>query len=130
MSDLITELDNALADVGEDVTLRRRVGEKPNLIYVSVICRARVDRIDNIQEPAGIRIAEFNIIMSPTQINDAQWPGGTIPVPPPFDVDPRIPRENDTDDLIIRGLPPRVVTVCDPKIVGGELVRLNLRCVA
>jgi hypothetical protein len=127
---IIAALDNALAASGEDIILRRRVGEKPNVTYVSVTCRARVDGLDTPQAPAGIRLSEFTIIMSPTQINEAQWPGGTIPVPPPFDLDPRIPRMNDTDEVFIRGQAPRVITFSDPKIIGGELVRLNLRCVA
>jgi hypothetical protein len=129
VSDLIAALDNALAEVGEDVILRRRVGEPPNQAFIQVRCRARVDSIDADQQPAGIRISEFSLIMSPTQINDAQWPGGTIPVSPPFDVDPRIPRVNDVDDIILRGVA-RTITYCDPKIIGGELVRINLRVVA
>jgi len=51
-------------------------------------------------------------------------------VPPPFNADPRIPRVNDTDDLVIRGQPPRVITHVDAKMIHGELVRINLRCVA
>lgn len=130
-ADLIASLDEALATgPSEDVILRRRIGEPPNAAYVSVTCRARVDRIDNIQQPAGIRISEFTLIMSPTQINDAKWPGGTIPVPPPFDLDPRIPRENDTDEILMRGHNPRVIAVCDPKMEGREPVRFNLRVVA
>jgi len=131
MSGLIAALDQALkVGKSEWVWLRRRVGEGPNQTFVQVKCLASVDAIDSTQNPAGIRLSEFSIIMSPTQINEAQWPGGSIPVPPPFDLDPRIPRVNDTDDVIIRGQQPRVITFCDPKIVGGELVRLNLKVVA
>lgn len=129
-SPLIAALDQALKLAGEDVILRRRVGEGLNQTYVEVTCRARVNSIDSTQNPAGIRVSEFAIIMSPTQINEAQWPGGTIPVPPPFDLDPRIPRMNDTDDVIIRGQQPRVITFCDPKVIGGELARIELRVVA
>jgi hypothetical protein len=128
MSDLIAALDAALAAAGEDIVLRRRVGEPPNETHVSVKCRARVDAITSGDSPAGIKLLGYSLILSPTQINQAQWPGGTIPVPPPFDLDPRIPRANDCDDVIMRGERPRVITFSDPKIINGELVRLNLRC--
>ena len=130
MSDLVAALDRALVAAGEDIILRRRVGEPPNQTFVSVTCRARIDGLDTIQSPAGIKLSEVAVIMSPSQINAAQWPGGTIPVPPPFDADPRLPRANDTDDLIIRGQRPRVITFVDAKVINGALVRINLRCVA
>ncbi|MGJ4888952.1 hypothetical protein ACQR1Y_12200 [Bradyrhizobium sp. HKCCYLRH3099] len=130
MSDLIASLDRALqAADSEDVVLRRRAGEGDSEIFVSVTCRARIDRGDTSDHPAGKRLSLYKIIMSPTQINQAQWPGGTLPVPPPLDLDPRIPRENDTDDLVFRGMT-RVITRCDPKFVRGELVRIELQCVA
>lgn len=127
MSDLIAALDRALASYGEDILLRRRIGEGPDATYQAVTCRARVDRKDMRQSPAGILLAEYTLIMSPTQINTSGWPGampGDLP-----DSDPRIPRENDTDDVIIRGQAPRVITTSDPKVINGELVRINLTCV-
>jgi hypothetical protein len=130
MSDLIAALDSALAAAGEDIILRRRIGQPPNQTFVSVTCRARIDGLDTAQSPAGIKLSELTVIMSPRQIDAAQWPGGTIPVPPPFNADPRIPRVNDTDDLVIRGQPPRVITHVDAKLIDGQLVRINLRCVA
>ena len=122
MSDLIAALDRALATAGgEEIVLRRRLGDD---VYATVTCIAKIDRIGGGESPAGIRLSEFSLIMSPTQINKAQWPGTGSSSD---GVDPRIPRENDTDDIIIRKQPPRVVTVSDPKYVAGELVRLNLR---
>lgn len=123
MSDLIAALDGALASYGEDIILRRTVGS----INIDVTCRARVDAATTEQIAAGILATGLNIIMSPTQINDAQWPGGTIPLQPPFDVDQRVPRAGTLDKVLLRGFAPRAVSFVDPKFINGELVRINLR---
>jgi hypothetical protein len=127
VSDLISALDNALAQAGEDIILVRYVGAAPNQTDVRVTCRARVDAATVQQIAAGIPATELNIVMSPTQINNAQWPGGQIPALPPFNLDQRIPRAGTTDKVLMRGQAPRAVTFADPKFIGGELVRINLR---
>lgn len=129
MSALISALDRGLAVAGEDVILRRTVGEDTNVVFVEVKCRARVDAVNDAANAAGLRTSEFSLIISPTQINEAQWPGGSIPQVPPYNVDQRIPRANSTDQILMRGETPRTITFVDPKIIGGELVRINLRCV-
>src|SRR4051794_18221946 len=102
MSDLIAALDRALSAAGRvDVVLRRRVGEPPTETYVPVTCRARIDRGETSENPAGKRLSLVDVIMSPTQINQAQWPGGTPASA--AGLDPRIPRENDIDELILPG---------------------------
>jgi hypothetical protein len=127
---LIAALDAALAPGvdggGEDVILRRVVGTAPNQVNIDVKCRARVDAVRVEQIVAGVPATDLNVIMSPTQINEAQWPGGTIPQVPPFNIDQRVPRANGPDKMIVRGQL-RQVAFADPKFVGGELVRLNLR---
>jgi hypothetical protein len=127
MSGLIDALDDALRQAGEDVILRRTVGAAPNSVSVDVKCRARVTAVSTQQIEAGIPATQLNVILSPTQINEAQWPGGTIPVLPPFDVDQRIPRAGVTDKVLMRGQPPRSIMHVDPQIIGGELVRINMR---
>jgi len=123
-------LDRALAENGEDVVLRRRTGEPPGDSYAMVTCHARVDGAAISASPAGIALSELTVIISPTQINQAQWPNGLgVPALSPEEVDLRIPVDNDTDDLVIRGKP-RIITFVDPKVMNGVLVRLNLRCVA
>jgi len=69
------------------------------------------------------------VVLSPTQINNAQWPGGTVPALPPFNLDQRVPRAGLTDKILLktRGEPPRGVTFSDPSFVAGELVRIDLR---
>jgi hypothetical protein len=85
--------------------------------------------VTDLQIAAGIPATEMNVILSPTQINDAQWPGGQVPALPPFNLDQRVPRAGTTDKVILkdRGEPPRAVTRSDPKFINGELVRINLR---
>lgn len=127
MSDLIAALDNALAQAGEDVILRRVVGSGANVTNVDVTCRARVDAASVQDIVANIPATDLHVIMSPTQINDAQWPGGQVPQLPPFNVDQRVPRINGPDKVLLRGAAPRTVAFSDPKFVNGELVRINLR---
>lgn len=126
MSDVIAALDNALAQAGEDIILRRVIGTGSNVINVDVKCRARVDAMKTEQLVAGINAADLNVIISPTQINNAQWPGGTVPLQPPFNVDQRIPRVAGADKMIVRKVL-RAITFVDAKIINGELVRIDAR---
>lgn len=127
MSDFIAALDDVLAGYGEDVILRRVVGTGSNITNIDVKCRATVNAATVQQIVAGITATDLNIIMSPSEINKNQWPGGSIPLLPPFDVDQRVPRINGPDKVLLRGAAPRTVAFCDPKFIGGELVRINLR---
>lgn len=127
MSDLIAGLDNALAEAGEDIILRRVVGSAPNQVNIDVMCRARVDSLSDAQLMAGIPATDLNVIISPTQINNVQWPGGWVPVLPPFNVDQRVPRAGVTDKVLMRGEPPRAVAFVKPFWIGGELVRIEMR---
>ncbi|MGJ4893774.1 hypothetical protein ACQR2B_06620 [Bradyrhizobium oligotrophicum] len=126
MSDLIAALDRALADRGEDFVLRRVTGSGASVTNTDVTCRGRIDAVTVEQVAAGIKASDLNVILSPTQINAAGWPGTTDPTPAPFNVDPRIPRENGADKVIIRGVL-RQILFCKPFFVGGELVRIELR---
>lgn len=126
MSDLLASLDNALATDGEDFILRRVVGSGVNVVNIDVVCRARVDAASTEQIAAGIAATDLNVIFSPTQINDAQWPGGTLPQVPPFNVDQRVPRESGSDQAIIRGRL-YVIRLAKPFFIGDELVRIEMR---
>lgn len=127
MSDLIAALDGALAGVGgEDFILRRVVGSGQNVVNIDVTCRGRIDGVSVAEIAAGIKTTDLNVIFSPTQINNAQWPGGTVPIPAPFNVDPRVPRENGADKAIIRGKLCQIAFV-KPFWPGGELSRIEMR---
>lgn len=130
MSAEIAALDAALSGIGgEWITLRRTVGTAPNVVNIDVMCRARVDGVTPQEIASGISQDELHVILSPTQIDEAQWPGGEeeeeVTPAVPFNVDPRIPRKA-TDKLIVRGRL-RTVTFVDFRLCDGELVRLNLR---
>src|SRR5258708_30008025 len=103
MSYLVAALDDALAQAGEDIILRRIVGTAPNQINIDVMCRARVDAATVQEILAGIPATDLHVTMSPTQINNAQWPGGQVPLLPPFNVDQRVPRMNGPDKVLLRG---------------------------
>jgi hypothetical protein len=125
---LMAALDQALGAAGsEEIILRRVIGMAPNQVTIDVTCIAKVTAATTEQVEAGIPAASFNIIISPTQIRGAQWPGGTIPALPPFDVDQSIPRAGTTDKVLMRGLPPKDVTFVDPVLINGEVVRINMR---
>lgn len=127
MSDLIAALDDALREAGEDVILRRTVGSAPNMVNVDVTVRARVNAIVSAASAPGPKEATFELFLSPTQITTQQWPGGVLAALPPFNVDQRIPRIGGQDKILMRGENPRPIVYCDPKIIGGELVRINIR---
>lgn len=125
MSELIDALDRGLERKSEEVTLRRPFGAGAQQRFVSVKCRARVTGVRDDQISAGITQSELNFVMSPTQINEAQWPGGQVPQLPPFDIDQRIPRAQ-ADQIIARGRV-HTITFVDPQIIDGELVRIDGR---
>lgn len=129
MSGEIAALDSALAAHSEEITLRLVIGTGANVTNVDCKCRARVDAVGAEQMLiAGVKSGDLNIIISPSQINAAQWPGGQAPPnPPPFNPDPRIPRPAGPYNVIARGVI-RNVAFVDPKFANnGELVRINMR---
>jgi hypothetical protein len=125
---IIAALDASIPlGASEVITLRLVIGDAPNHVNVDVDCIARVDAASAEQIAAGIKASDFNIIISPTQINEAQWPGGLAPKDPPFNPDPRIPIVNGPYKVLMRGEHERTVAFVDPKFAFGELVRLNMR---
>jgi hypothetical protein len=118
----IAKLDTQLAAKGEDIVLRRTVGQAGNTINIDVICRAFVRPYRLKEEVAsGIGQAVLIVIISPTQIAAAQWPGGTTPGQL---VDPSFPRRTDT--LVIKGRE-RNVEDCTPEFVDNVAVRFDMQ---
>lgn len=120
----IASLDDALSADGEDVILRRISGLGNNATNIDVNCRARVDGLTVQEIAAGIKETDQHVIISPTQITAAQWPGGTVVAVAPFDVNPSIPRK---DDKVIAQKRMRNVEFVEPKFINGVLVRINMR---
>lgn len=123
-SDAIRALDDALDDEGEDVILRRVVGTLPaTQQFIDVRCRAAV-RSPTAEELVGsITQDDLFCILSPTQINNRQWPGGQ---PITATEDPRIPSKNRGDKAYVRGKW-RAVQWGQGFYPQGELVRIEFR---
>lgn len=124
MSDYIASLDEALAAAGEDVILRRITGTGAAAVNVDVTVRASVRRDRGVEDIFGTLVqGEDAVIISPTEITVAQWPGGQPASGATHQADPRVPKVNDT--LIIQGRA-RKVKVVRPIVIGGELVRIEM----
>jgi hypothetical protein len=116
----ILALDRALARTGEPVMLRRITGTT-NQSWVDVEVMALVRGYRPEQLVGGIVQTDSLVILSPTSIFGAQWPGGVVPG---STVDARLPKKGDK--AIIRGAARNVETV-GPIYSRGELVRIEMR---
>lgn len=125
-SPLVDALDRGLARNGEDVVLRRVIGNGSNTTNIDVTCRALVRsfRLDTVEIAPALAQNILVVILSPTQIRRAQWPGGTAPQDPAKFVDPSIPRRLDI--LVIKDRV-RTIESVDPIDVDGEIVRFNIK---
>lgn len=123
MNDYVRALDDALRDVGEDVVIRRMVGTGNAAAYVDVAVRAVVRAFAPNELVGTISQTDSLVILSPTQITEAQWPGGLPVSASPYVPDPRVPRINDR--AIIQGKV-RTISFVKPILEDGELVRIEL----
>lgn len=123
MSALIAALDRGLAVAGEDIKLRLTVGTA-NRENVDVNVRSAV-RSPTVQEVAGgIPQADFFCILSPSEINRQQWPGGQLPAA--IIDDPRIPKKGGGYSAFVRGRW-REVQWGQGFYPSGELCRIEIR---
>lgn len=112
-------LDNALSRVGQTVTLQRMTTDNEGAQMAnSVTCLAAV----KLREPSDIvgvtgDAPDTEVILSPTSLATASWPGPGLPP---------LPRRDDK--LIdVRGVVMNVEAVM-PFDIGGQIVRIELRC--
>jgi hypothetical protein len=123
MNTYIRDLDDSLRERGEDVILRRVVGTG-NVESLDVTVRASAKRQYVMNDLQGSNFEDtFKLIFSPTQIIDAQWPGGSVLGSAPFDVDPSLPRRGDY--VVMKGRTYRVDEV-DPIAIDNEVVRFEV----
>jgi|SRR6202049_2538789 len=122
----IAALDEALALTGENVLLRRVIGSIPNAVNVDVICRASVRTWRLAEEGLVATVARAVIIVaiSPTQIAEAQWPGGAQSELDNPDIDKSIPRRFDRCD--VKGQM-RNIEAVEPIMVNNVIVRYDMR---
>lgn len=123
MSDYIDALDEALLAAGEDVILRRIVGTGASAVNVDVTVRASVRAFAPDELVGTLSQSDSNVIISPTQIMAAQWPGGQPVSGAIHQADPRVPKVGDK--AIIQGRV-RNITFVEPILVAGELVRIEM----
>jgi hypothetical protein len=119
----IAQLDSALADAGEDFVLRRVIGTT-NQTNVDVTCRGFIRSYGPEELTTNIIQGDSRIILSPTQINAASWPGAAPPVEFGAAQDPRVPRRGDK--AVVQG---RVMNIqnTSPIYVDNVLVRIELQ---
>lgn len=119
---LIADLDDALADCGEDVVLRRNTLAAGNvLIPFDATVRGFVRGYDPAEITGTIIQGDTKIILSPTDIDASGWPGPSVGT---VVGDRRVPRKGDI--VVVQGSP-RQVQASAPKYVMGELVRIEIQ---
>jgi hypothetical protein len=123
MSGELQALNAALARSGEDIILTRTVRRSGSDVAVPVTCRAVVRALKAEEVVGNFQMSDQIVILSPSQMFAASWPGQDDDIPVGSTVDHRIPRANDI--VRARGRDMRVIL---PKsfFVNGELVRIEL----
>lgn len=121
----IYELDAALALDGEDIILRRIRGTSlATMSWTDVTCRAFVRGYRAEELVSGFTLQDSHVILSPTEINTANWPGDAASSPPT--IDERIPRKNRGDVAFIANKK-RSVEAGVGIYIGDTLIRIELR---
>lgn len=119
---VIARLDAALARRGEDVVLRRNTLGPGNVaVPFLATVRGHVRGYKPAELTGTIIQGDSHVILSPTDIETAGWPGPTTGT---VTGDPRVPRKADA--VIIQGTP-RQVMAAEPIYLAGTLVRINLQ---
>jgi hypothetical protein len=107
----IADLDEAVAEAGQDITLRRVTGTSQQASFeVKIRAAVRGYRPNEIVNGSGIIQGDRKVIMSPTEMLDRKWPW------PP----------KNGDKAVINGSTVAVQSV-NQVVVGGELVRIELQ---
>lgn len=88
----VADLDYALGLDGQWIFLRSITPGSANPPYFEVQCRASVRGYRAEELVGGITQQDSRVILSPTQIIEAGWPG---PATVPTDQDRRIPKKGD-----------------------------------
>ncbi len=119
----IDALNRALANYGEDVVLRRTVKRSGSNVVAEVTCRAAVRAVSAEQIVGTITQNSLNIVMSPSEIVAADWPGADDNIIVGSAVDKHLPRT--TDKMVVQGKE-RQVQAAKPIYVNGVWVRTDL----
>jgi hypothetical protein len=114
----IQELDRSLAADGEDFTLRRVTGTTSQT-NTDVTCRGLVRAYTPEELTPTVIQGDSRIILSPTQIEAASWPGVSAGA-----LDARVPRRGDK--ALVQGRV-RNIEAAAPIYLDGILVRIELQ---
>lgn len=115
----VRELNEALSIDGQDIVLRRFSGTT-NRTNIDVQCRAFVRHYTAKELTPNTVQGDTLVIMSPSEIIAAGWPG----TQPPSATDARVPRKGD--QVIVAGTP-RNVESGYPIYLDNDLVRIELQ---
>jgi hypothetical protein len=118
---VVADLNAALAADGEWIELWRETGTQK--IPFKVRCRAFVRGYAAQELVGGIAQTDSKIVMSPSEIIRAGWPGPNSSATP-TNQDRRVPRKGDA--AVIAGHK-RAVEAAGGIYLGGELVRIEMR---
>jgi hypothetical protein len=127
MNSLLAQLDRRLARRGEPIFLQRKVGTTPqSLVQCEVPAIVRALTVEQLI--GAITQQNFFIIISPTDILRAQWPGGKTAaagsqggiIAP---ADPRFP--STSDFIFLRGSQKSVQRVA-PVFDRGACIRVEI----
>lgn len=117
----ISRLDASLARAGQTVTLTRIATS--SLPAVSVVCKASIRGYTPQELTSDITQQDSKVILSPTQINAAGWPGAQVSGQP----DVRVPSKNRGDFFLIGGVKRTVQAAVGIYLPGSSdiLVRIE-----
>lgn len=120
----IADLDNHLSLDGQDIVLRRVKGTSlATQQNVDVTCRAFVRGFAPNELVGSITQQDRKVILSPTQIDEADWPADEADSTSL--IDPRIPRKNRGDKCIIGGKL-YSVEAAEGILIDDTLIRINM----
>lgn len=122
-AECIAFLDEKLAQYGETVVLRRTVKRAGSPVDSDVDVRAAVRAVGAEQIAGTIIQTDLKLILSPTQITTASWPGANENVVVGDTTNQSLP--DITDTVIVQGVS-RQIKQARPFFVGGVWVRSEL----
>lgn len=121
----IFELDASLTNDGENIVLRRVKGASLAAQQnVDVTCRAFVRGYAPNELVGAITQQDRRVILSPTQIDAADWPADEADSTSLIDA--RIPRKNRGDKCLIGGKL-HSVEAAEGILIDGTLIRINMQ---
>lgn len=105
--------------------LRRTVGAGNNVVNVDCDVRVAIHELSGEEITTGISIGDAQVIMSPTPLLAAQWPGGASDAVT-YPHAPWAPKQNDW--IIVKATGRKRLIKAPPKLFAptGEIVRIEM----